>query len=210
MKKLFVCFTVLLLSISLLFPFSNVKAEELVYVLDSCDNASNCVTSKIADTSNYVEGIGSMYSNNEAGRVTFEFRDVDYSKLPKYSTAYLEFYYYIEDASNIGVGQIELNSSGYEDVNELNYDIGKQSGFVNGWNFISIKLSSMNNAGFSYGKIYGFRIFMLPANGKTFICRVDHIVLSSVSHKTEVDRFGIASYSKKPVELQQKISKDAI
>lgn len=210
MKKLITLIVVLLLTACTFIPVASTNAAEVVYVLDSCDNASDCITSKIADTSNYVEGTGSVYSNNEAGRVTFEFRNVDYAALPKYSSAYLEFYYYVEDVTNIKAGQIELTSSGYEDVNELNYDIGKNSGFVNGWNFVSIKLSSMKNNGFSYKKIYGFRIFMRPENDESFICRVDNIVLSSVSHKAEVEKFGITSYTKTKIQLQEKISDDAV
>jgi len=211
MKKLFLLAVVLMLTVCAVFPVTTSYASEVVYVLDSCDNASNCVTSKISDTSNYVEGMGSMYSNNEAGRVTFEFKNVNYDALPRYSSAYLEFYYYVEDVTNIKAGQIELTSSGYEDVNELNYDIGVNSGFKNGWNFVSIKLSSMNNNGFSYNKLFGFRIFMLPAKTDSFfVCRVDNIVLSSVSHKEEVERNGIVSYTKQKMVLQQKISDDAV
>ena len=211
MKKLFLSLIVLMLTVCVVFPVTTSYASETVYVLDSCDNASNCVTSKIADTSNYVEGSGCVYTNNEAGRITFEFRNIDYDALPRYSSAYLEFYYYVEDVSNISAGQIELTSSGYEDVNELNYDIGVNSGFKKGWNFVSIKLSSMNNNGFSYNKLYGFRIFMLPARKDSFfVCRVDNIVISSVSHKEEVERNGIISYSKEKLKLQQKISDDAV
>ena len=52
---------------------------------------------------------------------------------------------------------------------------------------------------------------MLPAKTDSFfVCRVDNIVLSSVSHKEEVERNGIVSYTKQKMVLQQKISDDAV
>jgi hypothetical protein len=191
---------------------SGVKADatdEITYVLDSCDNADYCITAGQGDKTNFVEGTGSLYTNNDAGRVTFVFGDIDYGALPPESSAYLEFYYWVEDAENIYLGQIELNSSGYADVNEINYDLSASSGLTTGWNFISVKLTQMKTEGpFSYGKIYGLRIFMLPKKTNSFICRVDNIVLTNVSHAEQVAASGITAKSLPPVILNRVVSEN--
>lgn len=184
---------------------------EIVYVLDSCDDATNFSTSTIADHRNYVEGTGSVYSNNEAGRVTAIFPNVDSSQFPAFEEAYLEFYYYITDIENVVSGEIELNSSGYEDVNEINYSIGRSTqGLGTGWNFISLKLTDFNRSGnFVYEDLMGFRVFMLGANGSMQV-RVDNIVLTNVSHMKDVQETGITVLGTPQISMPQKVSDSVI
>ena len=136
---------------------------------------------------------------------------MDSSQFPAFEEAYLEFYYYITDIENVVSGEIELNSSGYEDVNEINYSIGRSTqGLGTGWNFISLKLTDFNRSGnFVYEDLMGFRVFMLGANGSMQV-RVDNIVLTNVSHMKDVQETGITVLGTPQISMPQKVSDSVI
>ena len=173
------------------------EKTETTVVLDSCDTADNNLVNHYVDLSNYVEGTGSWYANNEAGRQTALLRDLDCSLLPDFDKAYLEFYYYVYDETNVSGGQIELTSSGFEDVEELHFEVNpKTVTLKNGWNFISIKLTDfVSDGAFNYRKLCYFRFYMGPKKKNSFECNIDNIVITDTCHLDEVKNSGITAES---------------
>lgn len=207
MKKIICLLCVIAAFISLSadnFSFAE-EAVETTVVLDSCDTSDNNLVTHNVDRSNFVEGTGSWYANNEAGRQTALLRDLDASLLPDFDKAYLEFYYYVYDATNILGGQIELTSSGFEDVEELHFDVNpKTVTLTDGWNFVSIKLTDFENDGtFDYRKLCYFRFYMGPSKKSTFECNIDGIVITDKGHLDEVKENGITAKSTKVEKLSK-------
>lgn len=214
MRKLIFTVAALLFLIGAGFPILgttdeiSAETDEIVYVLDDCDSTTQYLVSRYPDTTNYVQGTGSWYANNEAGRITARFLDLDTSLLPAFEEAYLEFYYYVYDATNINAGQIELSSSGYEDVEELSFDVTpKTMTLENGWNFVSVKLTDFKNDGsFDYSRLSYFRFFMAPLNSGSFEANLDYLVLTNRCHLDEVAENGFTPMSTPWKKLDQVVS----
>ncbi len=128
--------------------------------LDDCDDLDGWGSSGslALNTSDQQEGSGCI---EFAGDNTDEFKkafDTPYNSGVSVGTGRLEFWYYISDASLMGNNQVELGSAGRPDQYEYHW---KLDGLMNGWNFISMKMSEAIITGEDpdLGAINWFRIY---------------------------------------------------
>ncbi|MDR1094435.1 MAG: hypothetical protein LBL66_09850 [Clostridiales bacterium] len=180
------------------------EPKEITYVLDECDTTDNFLALHAVDRSNYITGGGSVYHQGSVPAVSALFRNLDRSKLPPLADAYLEMYFWIEDADKIQEGQIELNSTGANDIYEIMFVISRTTiELDSGWNYVSLKLSEANESDpsrkFDYANLMGMRVYTVSKSGTVNAIRLDHIILTDTPKLAAVKEAGIhpqsASYT---------------
>ena len=143
--------------------------------LDTCDSLTGWSSHNTLslDTTNKQQGTGCL---SETGAIEGQF-------WKSFSTAvnagvtesagYLEFEYYISDATKLGTNsQIEISSSGTCDVNEYSWSM--PTGLVNGWNHFKLKLSNAGKTGTpNLSAINWFRIYNFVTASVT--AKIDNI-----------------------------------
>jgi arabinoxylan arabinofuranohydrolase len=143
--------------------------------LDTCDALTGWSSHNTLslDTTNKQQGTGCL---SETGAIEGQF-------WKSFSTAvnagvtesagYIEFEYYISDATKLGTNcQIEISSSGAADVNE--YFWSMPMGLVNGWNHFKLKLSNAGKTGTpNLSAINWFRIYNFVTASVT--AKIDNI-----------------------------------
>jgi hypothetical protein len=143
--------------------------------LDTCDSLTGWSSHNTLslDTTNKQQGTGCL---SETGAIEGQF-------WKSFSTAvntgvtesagYLEFEYYISDATKLGTNsQIEISSSGAADVNEYSWSM--PTGLVNGWNHFKLKLSNAGKSGTpNLSAINWFRIYNFVTASVT--AKIDNI-----------------------------------
>ena len=205
MKKTKLLSIVALLAVLLSFlAFSqtaNAVTEEKTLILDECDSADNWANIFV-DTTNYITGKGSLYNRSVVANLNAVFRNLDTSKLPAFQNAYLEMYVYFSDVGNIsmggGHGQIELNSSGSNDIQEIYHDFNPAKiALKDGWNFISLKLTdfSPTDGKFVYSSLKGMRIYAISKNGNPNIIRLDNVVITDTPKYASILQNGFTAKS---------------
>ena len=146
--------------------------------LDTCDSLTGWSSHNTLslDTTNKQQGTGCL---SETGAIEGQF-------WKSFSTAvntgvtesagYLEFEYYISDATKLGANnQIEVSSSGTCDTNE--YFWSMPTGLVNGWNHFKLKLSNAGKIGtpnlsaINWFRIYNFVTASVTAKMIIFVLR---------------------------------------
>lgn len=176
------------------------------FVVNTCDSADQWGAVYV-DKRNYVEGKGSIFDNSAVATVNAIFKNLDTSKLPAFEDAYLEMYVYIDDVERMslggGHGQIELNSSGVNDICEIFYDFNPEKiALKNGWNFISLKLSefSPTDGKFVYSKFMGMRVYSICTHG-TNTLRVDNITITDAPKIDYIRAHGFTVHEEKPYKI---------
>ena len=153
--------------------------DELVIVpyIDDCDAvtgwssaASNTLTYYTTDKK---QGSGCVQM---VGSGTDEYKKVfspAYNSDVTIANGTLTFWYYVSDVTKCGTVRVELGSGGVADVDELSWAL---SGLVNGWNKISLNLSSASQTGTpNLNALNWFRIYDTKTTSIT--TRIDAIQL---------------------------------
>ncbi|MBQ8884767.1 MAG: hypothetical protein IJY62_00110 [Clostridia bacterium] len=188
LKGLVLSTLALLLLVCPLFQKSAVAAEPNTVVLDECD-LGGLWTAK-SDSLNKKQGMASLKMSQKNVWFEARFFDVDTSSL-SYDTAYLEFWFLIEDVSIMqGDGQIELTSvNRQDDDNEIHWPAGSVS-WKNGWNFVSLKLSDAVKAGeFDFSKINFFRFYQFTTGDAEVW--IDYLVLTDTPTVVDQSELGM-------------------
>ena len=153
--------------------------DELVIVpyIDDCDAvtgwssaASNTLTYYTTDKK---QGSGCVQM---VGSGTDEYKKVfspAYNSDVTIANGTLTFWYYVSDVTKCGTVRVELGSGGVADVDELSWAL---SGLVNGWNKISLNLSSASQTGTpNLNALNWFRIY--DTKTASITTRIDAIQL---------------------------------
>jgi hypothetical protein len=156
-----------------------VRLPAVSKIISNCDVSAGWTSSNTLtlNTSAKKEGVGSLQST---GSKTDDFRRVFYPAIntgASVETDSLQFWYYVSDTSLFAAAnQVELGSGGKADVDEYNWDIGP---LQNGWNFISLPLSSAGIMGApDLNAINWFRIYRTKSGGTT-TTRIDNIMFTN-------------------------------
>ncbi|MCV9385267.1 NBR1-Ig-like domain-containing protein [Reichenbachiella ulvae] len=190
------------------FDAASPKLDIMVYnpndYLDDCDAITGWQTSgsnSLVLSGTVQQGSGSVKIN---GLGTDEFKKVFspvYNSGLPVANAYLEFWYFVSDASRMGSSnQLELGSGAGPDIEEYNWNL---TGLQTGWNFISKSLASANVTGGTpdLSAIDWFRIYNVKSG--TVTNRVDAIQITygSSSARRLDDSFTESILDDLPVEL---------
>ncbi|QBN17847.1 DUF5010 domain-containing protein [Flavobacterium nackdongense] len=155
----------------------NIDLLSVAPYVDTCDALStwdSAAANALTYTStNKKQGTGAVQM---VGSGTEEFKKVfspAFNSGTTVANGLLNFWYYISDVSKTGTVIVELGSGGAADVNELSWSL---SGLVNGWNEISLPLSSANQTGTAnLNAINWFRLF--SSKTASITTRIDAIQL---------------------------------
>jgi putative Ig domain-containing protein len=167
------------LLLALLLSVFTISAQNNFVRVDNCDAATgwNSGGNTISvDASNFKEGTGCVQS---IGSGVDELHKVFSTPFSTTATGVLQFWYYVSDVTAFTSGdQVELSSSGASDVQEYNWSLASY-GLVNGWNFISLNISSAGISGgpVNLNNINWFRIYH-SNNGSSIITKIDDIRLT--------------------------------
>lgn len=128
------------------------------------------------------------------------FAPFDPAEMPAFEDAYLEMYIYIENLEYMTTdGQIELNSSGANDIKEIYYPFTPDKIKLSaGWNFISLKLTDFipTDNKFVYQDLMGMRIYSVGSANNSL--RVDYITITDAPRIDYLRAHGFTAQSKLP------------
>lgn len=139
--------------------------------LDDCDllNGWSSAGSIHVNTADQRQGHGCIQFN---GSETMEFSKnfaLPYNLNVSVSNGCLNFWYYIDNVDNMGIGQVELGSGGRADVDEYNWAI-ENIGLQNGWNQLSLPLADAGTTGgppdlsaINWFRIYSHKVGMVKS-----------------------------------------------
>jgi hypothetical protein len=152
------------------------------WTIDDCDSTSgwsNSSQNTLSISSNYREGSGSLKS---VGSGTDDFRK-SFSSVDGRGATALEFWYYVDDVSDLGsADQVELGSGGRADTNEYNWEISRST-LSDGWNYIRLRFSDARITGGTPDKsrLNWFRLYR--SKSSTVVSRIDDIKLTGTSSR---------------------------
>ncbi len=161
-------------TISTLDEIEYVSANATRKVLFNCDTKG--LNATLNTNSAYVkEGSGSWKINVSSGNgnLSGTFNSIDVSS---YKKGYLHFSLYCSDVNNVGIGQIEISSSGTCDKNELNWSF-EQNITKSGWNDVYLPISGAGTTGgaIDLTKVNYFRIYALNGNATYYIDNIEFV-----------------------------------
>ena len=172
-------------------------------VLDDCDTADKCTNITYPDTRNFIEGSASLFHSGTTITYNSVFPQFAASEMPAFDEAYLELYIYVENLDLMTAdGQIELNSSGVNDMEEIYFVFSKDKiRLQNGWNFISLKLSDFipTDGKFVYSELIGMRIYAVGS--ETNALRVDNITITDTPTIDYIRANGFTAQTKTPYKI---------
>ena len=172
-------------------------------VLDDCDTADKSTNITYPDTRNFIEGSACLFHSGPTITYNSVFQRFETSEMPAFEDAYLEMYIYIENTDLMTQdGQIELNSSGVNDMSEIYFIFSTDKiRLQNGWNFISLKLSDFipTDGNFVYNELVGMRIYSVGT--ATNELRVDNITITDTPMIEYVRAHGFTAQNKLPFKI---------
>jgi hypothetical protein len=158
---------------------ASISATYINY-LDACDATMGWNASSTLNTTDIKQGTGSL---QYVGSGTPEFSKVFEPFNPNIpaANAALKFWYYVSDITKFATSnQVELGSGGKNDVAEYNWTL---TGLVNGWNYITLKISNAGNSGGApnFEALNWFRIYHSKTGEMT--TRIDAIEISGIPNQ---------------------------
>jgi hypothetical protein len=154
--------------------------SNFISYLDACDATTGWNATSTLTATDIKEGTGSL---QYVGSGTPEFSKVFEPFNPNIpaANAALKFWYYVSDVTKFATtNQVELGSGGKNDVAEYNWTL---TGLVNGWNYITLKISNAGNSGGApnFEAINWFRIY----HSKTGVIttKIDAIEISGITNQ---------------------------
>jgi hypothetical protein len=112
------------------------------------------------DNADKKEGYASLKTEAQTGLTPWFYKTFSSTQTGITSAGYLSFWLFVDDATKLDGGQIEISSSGTSDNQEYNWDLSKAN-VVNGWNHMQLQISSAaeSGGGANLDSINFFRIY---------------------------------------------------
>lgn len=188
--------------------------EKTTYVLHDCDTTDGIKGLRHIDRDSFMQGSGCLYSINAPCSITASFKPVNSELLPAFEDAYLEFWLWIDDISNLGNDQCYFRLMNTLDVE--NYAISYRfneavSDISSGWNFMSFKLTDFTQVNplktFDYGKLSGFVVQAWP-RWRPIAIRIDNVCITDKSSLDEMLGANVKPQTSKPADIELTVMRE--